>query len=104
LSNESVRREGGDSLKVGRIAPHHSSLAAYSGTPKSVFKIAAIAAGINAEKALLRRGQPSRIVEQRDPIELLKALHDKHPNLVQIVPELEGIAEEIPDPQLGGGC
>jgi hypothetical protein len=57
-----------------------------------VFKSAAIAAGINAEKALLRRGQPTQITQTGDPIEMLRRLQQRHPNLVDIV---EGSAKEI---------
>jgi hypothetical protein len=57
-----------------------------------VFKSAAIAAGINTEKGLLRRGQPTQITQTGDPIEMLRRLQQRHPNLVQIV---EGSAEEV---------
>jgi hypothetical protein len=51
-----------------------------------VFKSAAIAAGINAEKALLRRGQPSQIREDRSTGEILKIMAEKYPGVVKVDP------------------
>ena len=64
----------------------------------NAFKSAAVAGGINEDKALLRRGQPTKIVEERDPIAILRLLEQKFPGLLEVNPALiEGKAEEIPD-------
>ena len=53
-----------------------------------VAKDAAIGAGINSEKSLLRRGQPTEIRETRDTSELLWILHEKFSHAVTIAPAL----------------
>jgi hypothetical protein len=78
-----------DQLVIGYSDLHQQALEqAREGLPNAkaseaagVFKSAAIAAGINAEKALLRRGQPTQITQTGDPVEVLRRLQQRHPNL-----------------------
>lgn len=52
------------------------------------------AKAINVDKSQLLRGNPTQIVEKRDPEEILRSLAKRFPQLV-----VEGTAEELPSPQ-----
>ncbi len=65
-----------------------------------IAKDAAIGSGISSEKSLLHRSQPTKIVEHRDPVEALRLLHTKFPELELPTPlaqvlEAEDRAREI---------
>ena len=59
----------------------------------NVFKGAAIAAGINSEKSLLRRGQPTQIRRNETLTDVLKTRKERFPNAVSLAPFLLGEAE-----------
>ncbi len=86
---------------VGRV---HQEMPNMKGSEAAnVFKSAAIAAGINSEKSLLRRGQPTQIRREETLTEVLKALKERFPNAVSLNPVLLGEAEEMPDARLEKG-
>lgn len=61
----------------------------------ALMKAAAVGAGINTEKALLRRGQPTEIRKTIDVADALKRLKAIAPGLIDVNPILIGEAKEV---------
>jgi len=65
-----------------------------------LMRAASIGAGINTEKALLRRGQPTEIRQTVNVADALKKLKAIAPGLVDVNPILIGEATEIKDEEI----